>query len=226
MPWRGDKGDVVRSVDQVQARPLRQALCLHMGQWHPSAGASGRRSAVHSRHHRRDTGRHEGTGRLHRRQPRKCARLARAAARSQASWAHHRTGTGGRRRCARLLEGARRGLAESPRAAMLGSQDCKRAGQVAEEPTPEWVITMGGVPLNGEQKSRIDGSGIILGGGRSGTTGKTVPADHGFARTRLNATLRTVTMDHLGNVGSQDVGAVDEAAPCAAAYCSAFSLCH
>jgi len=56
-----------RSCDLGQARPLGQALCLHMGRWHSSAGAPGRGSAVHSRHHRRDAGRHEGTDRLHRR---------------------------------------------------------------------------------------------------------------------------------------------------------------
>lgn len=32
---------------------------------------------------------------------------------------------------------------------------------------------MGGVRLNGEQKNKIDGSSILLDGGRDGTTGKT-----------------------------------------------------
>jgi hypothetical protein len=35
------------------------------------------------------------------------------------------------------------------------------------------AVTMGGVRLNGEQKNNIDGSSILLDGGRDGTTGKT-----------------------------------------------------
>ncbi len=31
------------------------------------------------------------------------------------------------------------------------------------------------------------------------------PADHGFTGTRLNAILRTVTIVHMGNVGSRQV---------------------
>ena len=42
-----------------------------------------------------------------------------------------------RRRRARLLEGRRRGLAESARAALLGAQDRERAEQAAEEPAAE-----------------------------------------------------------------------------------------
>ena len=52
------------------ARSVGQALCLHLGRRHLSAGASGGRRAMHPRHHRRDAGGQEGTDRLHRRRAR------------------------------------------------------------------------------------------------------------------------------------------------------------
>lgn len=55
--------------------------------------------------------------------------------------------------------------------------------------------------LNGEKKSRIDGSGVVLGGERSRSAGKTVPADHGFPATRKIDRFCAVPRGHPGNVG-------------------------
>ena len=63
----------------------------------------------------------------------------------------------------------------------------------------------GGVRLNGEEKSQIDGSKVlrevVLDNGRGESTGETVSAAHGFSRTRRTASVRTVPGVHPGNVG-------------------------
>jgi hypothetical protein len=70
-----------------------------------------RRKAVHSGADRCDAGRPQGTRRLADGGARKCAGLARTAARSETVRAHLAAGTGNRRQRARLLEGCRRSLA-------------------------------------------------------------------------------------------------------------------
>src|SRR5215211_7885249 len=70
-----------------------------------------------------NAGGQEGACRLHRRPPRERAILARAAARSQAPRSLGCARARRRRRCARLLEGARRGMADDARATLLGAQD-------------------------------------------------------------------------------------------------------
>ena len=60
---------------------------------------------------------------------------------------------GHRRRCARLLEGARRGLAEDARATLLGAQDRERARQAAEEPAAEGQARLAG-DLDGRDQGR------------------------------------------------------------------------
>src|SRR5438874_10405664 len=86
---------------------------------------------------RRDAGRPQGTGRLHRWRPRERARLARSAARSEAARARRGPAARHRRWRTRVLEGGRRGLAENARAALLGAQDRQRARQAAEGPAAE-----------------------------------------------------------------------------------------
>src|SRR5437870_2064350 len=54
-------------------------------------------------------------------------------ARSQAARTCDGAGTGGRRRCTRLLESTSRGLAQNPRATLLGAQDRQRPQQATEE---------------------------------------------------------------------------------------------
>src|SRR5437660_9752871 len=54
-------------------------------------------------------------------------------ARSQAARTCDGAGTGGRRRCTRLLESTSRGLAQDPRATLLGAQDRQRPQQATEE---------------------------------------------------------------------------------------------
>jgi hypothetical protein len=66
-------------------------------------------------------GRQEGTGRARRRAARECPILARSLARPETARACERTATRRRRRCARLLEGAGRGVAEHAGAALLGA---------------------------------------------------------------------------------------------------------
>ena len=74
---RPPEGRLARRPRRVaEARSVGEALRLRLGGWHPSPGAARRREAVHPRHHRRDAGGPQGTGRLHRWRPRKCARLA------------------------------------------------------------------------------------------------------------------------------------------------------
>ena len=60
---------------------------------------------------------------------------------------------------------------------------------------------MGEVRPKDERKGQIVGSGVILGGGRGGTAGKTVPADHGFPATRQNDRFCAVPRVDPGNVG-------------------------
>lgn len=82
----GKEGRLARRVRRVaEARPFGQAICLHLRGWHPSRSAPRGREAVHPGADRRDAGRPQGTGRLHRWRPREHARLARSAARSEAA---------------------------------------------------------------------------------------------------------------------------------------------
>ena len=63
------------------------------------------------------------------------------------------------------------------------------------------VVITGGVRLNDEGKGQIDGSKLVLDGGRGGTAGKTAQAVDGFPGTRQSASVRTVPGVHPGNVG-------------------------
>ena len=87
---------------------------------------------MHPCHHRRNTGGQERARRLHRRHARERPRLARIAARPEAARAIGRAGAGRRRWRALLLEGARRGVAQDPRAALLGAQDRQRPGSAGD----------------------------------------------------------------------------------------------
>ena len=71
---------------------------------------------------------------LARRHPREHAILEGTAARSQAARSDDRPATCRRRRCARLLEGDRRGVAEDPSATLLGAQNRECPEQAAKEP--------------------------------------------------------------------------------------------
>ncbi|MCP1758827.1 hypothetical protein ACVII1_000127 [Bradyrhizobium elkanii] len=102
---------------------------------------------------RRDAGRPQGTGRLHRWRPRERAGLARSAARPEAARARRAAAARHRRRRARVLEGCRRGLAESARAALLGAQDRECDSQVAEEPAAEVQTRVAG-DLDGRNQGR------------------------------------------------------------------------
>ncbi len=73
--------------------------------WHPSPGPPRRRKAMHPRADRRDAGRPQGTGRLHRWRPRERAGLARSAARPEAARARCAAAAHHRRWRARVLEG-------------------------------------------------------------------------------------------------------------------------
>ena len=68
---------------------------------------------------------------------RRCAReravVEGASARSQATWTCDGAGTRGRRRCARILEGASRGVAQDARTTLLGAQDRQRPQPATEE---------------------------------------------------------------------------------------------
>ena len=88
-------------------------------------------------HHWRHAGGQKGTRRAHRRRAREHAILEGVAPRSQAAWACGRPRTLGCRRRARLLAGGRGSVAEDARPALLGSQDCQRPQQAAEEPAIE-----------------------------------------------------------------------------------------
>src|SRR5205823_801116 len=74
-------------------------------------------------HYRRDAGRQEGACRLHRWPARELTIVAWSAARFEASRPDNGAADSGRRWRARVLEGARRGMADSPRATLLGAQD-------------------------------------------------------------------------------------------------------
>ena len=65
-----------------------------------------------------------------------------------------RTGAGRRRRCARLLEGARRGVAQDARATLLGAQDGERPEQAAEEPAAQGQARLAG-NLDGGNEARM-----------------------------------------------------------------------
>ena len=78
---RPPEGRLVRRARRLaEARSVGEALRLHLGRWHPSSSTPRRRKAVHPGADRRDAGRPQGTGRLHRWRPRERAGLARSAA--------------------------------------------------------------------------------------------------------------------------------------------------
>jgi Transposase, Mutator family len=104
-----------------RARPIGQELCLRLGGRRSPASASGGRGAVHPGYHRRHAGVQEGAASLCRRGARERPRLARSAARSETPGSVDRAEDRRRRRCARVLESARRVLAQDPRAAKLGA---------------------------------------------------------------------------------------------------------
>jgi transposase-like protein len=76
-----------------------------------------------------------------------------AVARSEAARARRCARAGGRRRGSRVLESARRGLAENARAALLGAQDGERPQQAAEEPAAEGQAGVAG-DLDGRDEGR------------------------------------------------------------------------
>jgi transposase-like protein len=53
----------------AEARSVGEALRVHLGRWHPSPSTPRRRKAVHPGADRRNAGRPQGTGRLHRWRP-------------------------------------------------------------------------------------------------------------------------------------------------------------
>ena len=64
---------------------------------------------------------------------------------------------------------------------------------------------MGGVRLNDEGKSQIDGSKLVLDGGRGAGAGKTAQAAHGYPGTGQNDSFRLVPEGHLGHVGLEAI---------------------
>src|SRR3954447_7496979 len=123
-------GGGVRAL--AAARSLRPALRLRLGRRHLPAGTHGTAGRLHAGADRRHAGGKEGAAWLPSRRPGKRAELARTAGRLEGSWPDDRAGTGHRRRCARLLEGARGGIADDPAPALHRAQDRQRARQVAQ----------------------------------------------------------------------------------------------
>ena len=64
-----------------------------------------------------------------------------------------------------------------------------------------YVVTTGGVCLDGEEKGQIDRSKVVLDGGRDRAAGKTCVGRHGFPGISQNARIRNVPRVHMGNVG-------------------------
>jgi hypothetical protein len=102
--------DVITAADVDQCFTGTSAM-MRRELWLPSvcvggrslpAGARGRDRRMHASADRRHTRGQEGTRRLSGRGAGECAELARAPHRHQAAWARDRTGSGDRRRCARL----------------------------------------------------------------------------------------------------------------------------
>ena len=108
--------------------PLR--LCL--GRRRLPAGPDGGSGRVHAGADRRHAGGQEGTGRLPGRRARERPELARTSRRDQAAGPVHPAPDRGRRRGARLLEGARRALSRHASSALLAAQDRQRAQQGAQ----------------------------------------------------------------------------------------------
>jgi hypothetical protein len=128
----------------AEARSVGQALRLLLGRRHPFGGPARGPGAVHPGHHRRDAGRQEGTRRLHRWSAREFTIVARSAVdlkrrgpttAAQIAVAKPALAKAGAR--ARVLEGARRGMTDNPRATLLGSQDRARHGLQACRGRPE-----------------------------------------------------------------------------------------
>src|SRR5437763_271213 len=92
-----------------------------------------------------------GIGPVAVRQPRVRAILEGAAARSQAAWADDRSAARRRRWGARILEGDRPGVAEDPRAALLGAQNRECLEQAAKEPTSKGQTRIAGHLDGGDQ---------------------------------------------------------------------------
>src|SRR5919112_6553831 len=111
---------------------------------------------MHPGRHRRDAGGQKGAARLHRRRARKRAGLAGAAARFAEPRSGGRARTRRRRRRARLLEGARRTVADHPRAALLGAQERQCPQQTAEEPAAEGQAIIAG-NLDGRDQQGCSG---------------------------------------------------------------------
>src|SRR5262245_12490525 len=88
-------------------------------------------------HYRSHTRGQEGACRPQRRYTRKCAILAGTAPRSEAAWPVDWPPAGGRRWRAWLLASHRRGVAQHPRATLLGAQNRQRPQQTAEQPATE-----------------------------------------------------------------------------------------
>src|SRR3954468_12437474 len=114
------------------ARSLGPALRLRVGRRRLPAGTHGTAGRLHAGADRRHAGGQEGAAWLPGRRPGKRAELARTAGRFEGSWPDDRAGTGHRRRCARLLEGARGGIADDPAPALHRAQDRQRARQAAQ----------------------------------------------------------------------------------------------
>src|SRR3981081_3707647 len=89
-------------------------------------------------------GRQNGVRRSTRRCPREHTILEGNAPRSETTGAYDRSRARGCRRCTRVLEGARGGLAKDPRSTLLGTQDRQCFEQVAEQPTREGQARIGG----------------------------------------------------------------------------------
>ena len=116
----------------AEARSVGAALRLHLGRRRLPAGAAGAPGRVHAGADRRHARGQEGAGRLPGRHARERAELAGAAGRPQGARSDHRARACHRRRRARLLEGARGGVADHPAPALHRAQDRQRARQAAQ----------------------------------------------------------------------------------------------
>ena len=116
----------------AEARFVGAPLRLRLGGRRLFAGAHEAAGRMHARFDGGDAGRQEGTDRLSDGRAGERSKLERAARRLESAQAVDRAGSRGRRRRARFLEGARRGVPYHPSPTMLAAQDIERTRQVPE----------------------------------------------------------------------------------------------
>src|SRR5450756_1965175 len=115
----------------AEARPIGAAIRVCLGGRCLPAGSDGRQRRMHAGADRCDAGGQEGACRLPGWRSRKRAELAWAPGRGEAARVEDRPRNRRRRRCARLLEGDRRGLSRNTAPAVLGAQDGERVEPVS-----------------------------------------------------------------------------------------------